>query len=174
MLSLLVLVFPSRLITTGKSVEPMVQKEGRRLHGALMCFSTWWSCSLYMQSVTEYIHVLRVVFRAKPSHWRTALRTWQEIWLSRSHTLIRCTSTWLNNDLYTYSITGLVCAVKFSFWADVSTQESDLENMVSSGHTGTKHHLCTPAHDKEMYLIYTLSMNTYMSSKVHLRQIWVS
>ena len=127
MLSLLVLVFPSRLITTGKSVEPMVQKEGRRLHGALMCFSTWWSCSLYMQSVTEYIHVLRVVFQAKPRHWRTALRTWQEIWPSRSHALIWCTSTWLNNDLYTYSITGHACVVEFMFCTDVSTQKSNLD-----------------------------------------------
>ena len=125
--SLLVLVFPSRLITTGKSVEPMVQKEGRRLHGALMCFSTWWSCSLYMQSVTEYIHVLRVVFQAKPHHWRTALRTWREIWPSRSHTLIWCTSTWLNNVLYTYSITGHACVVEFMFCTDVSTQKSNLD-----------------------------------------------
>ena len=67
MLSLLVLVFPSRLITTGKSVGTMVQKEGMRLHGPLVCFSTWWSCSLCMQSATEYTPVLRVIFRAKPS-----------------------------------------------------------------------------------------------------------
>ena len=124
------------IVSTGVSLKTNHHRKICRTYGPERGQEVTWSpyvlqymmsCSLYMQSVTEYIHVLRVVFQAKPRHWRTALRTWQEIWPSRSHTLIWCTSTWSNNDLYTYSITGHACVVEFMFCTDVSTQKSNLD-----------------------------------------------